>query len=240
MQSRRVLVLVLVFGLVFTGLAAPAVAEEEPSVLVVVAGRHILFGTPGEQFVSGQGWTPGDVIDLFINAEYVGTSTAEANAEGSASPFFDVEALGVFVAVGDEVTLVRQSDDHAVTTTVTELAVIAISVTHDTVTGIAAPGSEVLVAVCGPYCDSNESEHYVTADAGGYWVADFSSPGHGPEAVAFDIRADTIGAAMQIDGSGATALLWGPTVIDKDDCKDGGWKDYGVFKNQGQCVKSAP
>jgi hypothetical protein len=227
--------------LVFTGLAAPAGAQEEPGVLVVVAGRHILFGTPGEQFVSGQGWTPGDVIDLYINETYVGTSTAEANAEGSASPFFDVEALGVVVAAGDEVTVVRQGDGHTVTTTVTELALTAVSVTLDTVTGTAAPGSEVWVAVCGLDCDFNESERYVTVDADGNWAADFSRPGDQPEAVIFDIRADTIGAAMQIDvlAIGATGLLWAPTVTDKDDCKHGGWNDYGVFKNQGQCVKAA-
>lgn len=239
MQNRRVLILVLVFGLVFTGLAAPAVAEEEPSVLVVVSGRHILFGTPGEQFVTGQGWTPGDVIDLYINAGYVGTSTAEANAEGSASPFFDIDALGIVVVAGNEVTLVRQADNHTVTITVAELALSAVSTTLDTVTGTATPGSEVLVAVCGLDCDTNESERYVTAEAGGVWIADFSIPGIPPEAVAFDIRTDTIGVAMQIEDAGATALLWGSTVTDKEDCKDGGWKDYGIFKNQGQCVKSA-
>lgn len=241
MRSRTVLTLVLVLGLVFTGLAAPAGAEEEPGVLVVVAGRHILFGTPGEQYVSGQSWTLGDVIDLYINETYVGTSTAEANAEGSASPFFDADALGIGIAAGDEVTLVRQADIHTVTTIVTELALTAVSVTLDTVTGTAGPGSEVWVAVCGLDCDFNESERYVTVDADGIWVADFSRPGDTPEAVTFDIRADTIGAAIQIGvlAEGATALFWAPTVTDKDDCKDGGWNDYGVFKNQGQCVKAA-
>lgn len=241
MRSRTVLTLVLVLGLVFTGLAAPAGAEEEPSILVVVAGRHILFGTPGEQFVGGQSWTLGDVVDLYINETYVGTSIAEANAEGSASPWFDVEALGVVVAAGDEVTLIRQGDGHTVTTTVTELALTAVSVKLDTVTGTAAPGSEVWVAVCGLYCDSNESERYVTVDADGNWAADFSRPGDRPEAVTFDIRADTIGFAMQIGvlAAGATGLFWAPTVTDKDDCKGGGWNDYGIFKNQGQCVKDA-
>ena len=48
----------------------------------------------------------------------------------------------------------------------------------------------------------------------------------------------TVGQAGQWDNSGNfTTLLWAPELTSKDQCKKGGWQDFG-FKNQGQCVSS--
>jgi len=43
---------------------------------------------------------------------------------------------------------------------------------------------------------------------------------------------------LNTDGGFDLQLAWvGPSIgVDKDSCKDGGWQELGVFKNQGDCV----
>ena len=222
----------------------PAVAQESVDdlnnspVIVWVAGFSLL-GAPFDQAAGGQTWDDGDVVDLYVNDVYVGTSIAEPNAEGSASPFFTPDP---FPVAGDEVKLVRadppgREEAHIVTA----LTPVSVSATEDTVTGMAAPSSEVFVG-------SGLTSRTETASPSGEWVADFSVPGDQPgEETTLDIGPDTIGVAAQFDADGnGTGFLWAPTTAppepgSKADCKHGGWQgladDTGTpFKNQGDCV----
>lgn len=195
--------------------AEPVGAQTDPTelpetrLIVVVDGGEVL-GVPSDQYVSGQDWVDGDVIEMYLNGVYIATSTAEPNDEGTASPGFLADELGFTLEPGDEVTLVRLSDALTYTHTVTGLAVDLANAQTDVVAGTAAAGSEVLVAAGGVF----RSE--IASSTAGAWRADFSVPGDQPwEASTFDIDADTVGLAVQIDESEARAgtfVAWAPTA----------------------------
>ncbi len=46
----------------------------------------------------------------------------------------------------------------------------------------------------------------------------------------------TTTTASTTTASTTTTTAVGTLPTDKDDCKKGGWEDFGVFKNQGDCV----
>ncbi len=102
---------------------------------------------------------------------------------------------------GDLLTLTAVSGAEAGFTSshvVFELALTDVSVTADTVSGLATPLAEVVVftAVELPF-----QYKVVTADASGNWLADFSST--------FDIVESTVGSAGRLDEQGnATGLWW--------------------------------
>jgi hypothetical protein len=188
-----------------------ATEMEGANIIAVVEGRSILFGDGGEQFVSGQGWTEGDDVDLYINGAYIATSTATQNDEGSATPFYDVDALGVLIEPGDQLTLVRAGDNHTENHVVAVLTLKKVKTNKDTVAGGATPGSDVIVF-------TGEARRNETVDEKGRWLADFSVPGDEPdEDTLQDITDDSVGFAVAPDADGnVTALFWAPKAFLKD------------------------
>ena len=135
------------------------------------------MGYPGEQGVSGQGWNPGDEIDLYINGEWVAQATAQGNAEGNASPMFDPTEWGV-IKPRDKVTLVRPEDGLTKDLVIASFALLGTNLEDDTVYGQAKPGANIMVFT---RTISNEAcFRFETADAHGSWLADFSVAGSDP------------------------------------------------------------
>lgn len=108
--------------------------------------------------------------------------------------------LGDFtIKPGDIVTM---TDGTTTKTHVTqELAVTNIDPVADTVSGTAAPGTDV---GSGWVCDNNGCAYRnVPVDASGHWIADFSVPGdQNNEQQLFDIQLGSSGSAERIDEDG--------------------------------------
>ncbi len=205
-------VLALAIGL----LAAPTQAQPNPGdvdvapIIAVLEGFELLLpeGTevpPGavlDQVVTGQAWAVGDEVEFYLNGTYVATSIAEQNAEGSATPFFDLDPLGVTIQPRDEIKLALADGSRVEIHVVRDINVTEIDVSADTVTGTAQPGSEVWVFVGGA------SARSATADTQGVWAADFSVPGGANEGPAYDLVGGTVIFTIQFDSDGnVTALL---------------------------------
>lgn len=180
--------------------ATPVAAEESPNVLVLVEGGDQTPIGLGDQAVSGQGWEIDDLVHLYIDEEYVAAAIAEPNSEGSATPLFNTVALGLTIEPGDLVRLARPSDGFSVETIVADLTVTAIDVAADTVTGAAQPGSDVIVS---DFYGAVLAGKAVTSNGEGVWLADFAAD--------WDIVPGTIGLAVQLQGGGATVVVWSPT-----------------------------
>ncbi len=216
---------------------------EYAPVLVALDGADRLYADSdfqsGPQVVSGQSWPIGAEVDLFINGSYVATSIAEQNGEGSATPFFDLAALGTSVMPSDEVTLALADGSRTESHVVRDIAVTTIDAAADTVAGTAVPESEVFVATVAWVEGNPVAFRAVTADDAGAWLADFSQLGGGPlDRAIIDLVPSTIGLVAQPDDSGnATFVIWMPAPTTKEQCKNGGWQHFG-FKNQGLCVSS--
>jgi len=204
------LVLVLSLSLVTF---VPAIAQEDPwigdpeaPILIVILSGASLVGFQGEQAVSGQGWVVDDEIELYINGEYVATTVAQPNAEGNATPMFDTHEWGV-IEPGDEVTIVRVSDDLSKDHVVASFAPTFVYPEADIVAGTADPGANILVTPMGDG-DITTYIQFVTANAKGYWSADFEST--------YDITCDTVGFAGQYDDDYDTsAVFWSATATSK-------------------------
>ncbi len=105
---------------------------------------------------------------------------------------------GFDAQAGHEVTV---SDGSTVkTTTVTELVVTEVDVGADTVSGTAAPDSDVMVDVYPP--DEEGTWREATADSEGNWTADFSVEGDGDGQYVCGIGLGTNGSASQQDEDG--------------------------------------
>jgi hypothetical protein len=152
-----------------------------------------------DQVVSGQNWAVGDEVELVLNGTHVATAIAEPNAEGSATPFFDLGSLGVTIQPGDEITLALADDSRVEVHVVRDIDVTEIDITTDSVAGLAAPGSELWVAVVTDPDDLTAARS-VVADPSGSWLADFSAE--------YDLVADTVISVFQLDDDGnMTALV---------------------------------
>ena len=168
---------------------------EEPILFVILAG----FPFPGGQAVSGQGWNVGDLVDLYINGEYVATTEAGPNAEGNASPIFDTNSWGV-IQPGDEVKLVRQSDELTKEHVVTSFTTF-VNAEDDKVYGEADRGANIVVIV--PFGETSIAQ-FDTAASNGSWSVDFESM--------YDITYGIYGATGQYDDEyDMTAVFWSPT-----------------------------
>ena len=229
------------------GIAAPAGAQGPGDdlnelnfspIIVYVAGAD-LFGATGGQVVSGQSWVVDDEVEFFLNDEYIATDIATPNAEGSATPWFDVTEFEVTVEAGDVVRLELSDATRTEVHEVTGLSPGAVSAWRDTAAGTAEPGSEIVIGVGD---DNGFAARSEIADTRGDWLADFARPGDQiGEETTFDIESASIGMGAQFDDDGnATIFVFEPTVTSKDDCKNGGWEDLGLFRNQGECVRLAP
>ena len=198
------LVIVLSLSLVTS---VPAMAEEDPNqpvVIAILSGATVL-NYPGEQGVSGQGWDPGDVIELHINGKYVATAIAIGNAEGNASPMFDTTEWGV-IKPKDKVTLVRPEDGLTKDLVVASFILLGANLEDDTIYGLAEPGANIFV-----FTRTSSTEpcfRFETADANGFWLADFSEPGSDPgEDTTCDIASVLFCMVGQYDNEGDMSAI---------------------------------
>jgi hypothetical protein len=144
---------------------------------------------PVHDQISGNGWQDGATITLDIDdpangpgSDYSDTTTAHTSTEPPGD--FQFELAGVFdIAAGH---LVSVSDGTTTKThTVTGLTVTAVDPYADTVSGTAAPGSEVFVGV---HSAPPEIGRIVVADGSGSWIADFSVVGANPGEDVVDLQ----------------------------------------------------
>jgi hypothetical protein len=236
--TRRVVVALGALSLAVV-VAGPAAAQGDDPVITALIGGGSVAGLP-DQFVGGQDYVVGDLVDLYINGVFEGTAIAEPNAEGTASPFFDVS-----FEAGDEIKLVRQGDGLERVLIAHDVEVLWASSTFDTVTGSAAPRSEVLVLIG---LESDEFVRIETVDVFGSFLADFSVPGDQPEEqTTYDLSPGVLVAAAQFDEDGDLTGFWAAASdavaepSSRNECMNGGWQslarsDGSAFRNQGQCV----
>lgn len=117
----------------------PAAAQGDDPYITALIGGGSVAGLP-EQFVGGQDYVVGDLVDLYINGVFEGTAIAEPNAEGTGTPFFDVG-----FEAGDEIKLVRQSDGLERVLIAHDLVVLWASSTFETVAGSPEPSARAPV-----------------------------------------------------------------------------------------------
>lgn len=242
-STRLAVAVALVVGAL--GAAGPAGAQDEGPFIVSWIGGGFLLGAPVDSFVAGQDYADGEEVELILNGVSQGTTLAEGNAEGTATPSFEVA-----VVPGDEVKLVRldYGNDTQVMI-IADMGVTLANATTDVVTGFGTPGAAITVVVLPQDEFGDETVfRFVTADANGQFIADFSVPGPTPEEQAtIDLLEGGLGATLQEhDNHHVTALFWAgqsgtSEPISRSDCKLDGWEAmtdvYGIsFKNQGDCV----
>ena len=216
-------------------------------------GTHVHWRVPNPRFtvwptqgsVDGYEWPDGaevclsiDDLDPEVSPDHFECQTAGYVPWHSGETWVGFDLRGAFhVQPGYIVTMAD-----GVTTkthTVTSVAVTAVDPAADTVTGTAAPGSEVWVDAWGPW---GVSRHEV-AGGGGGWTADFSTPGDEPnEGGTFDIIPGTQGMAGQYDDDGdETGVIWTPggtisgTVTDSAPNIVGAWVEACPFTGGGPC-----
>jgi hypothetical protein len=158
---------------------------------------------PNIDQVRGWDWTSGEILTLDVGGQVItGTVSDPSYIEFNLSGIYDIQA-------GDVISLTNGTITK--TTTVTELAITRVDVDEDTVSGIAAPGSNVDMWVCYTTDWINTYRH-VTADGNGNWVADFSVFGDDPdEQNTFDILPGTWVDSQQVDED-SDATMYGMTV----------------------------
>ncbi|MEK7324251.1 MAG: hypothetical protein AAB217_03210, partial [Chloroflexota bacterium] len=177
---------------------------------------HFAYNLPNPSFsarlteneVHGYGWPVGANVTLTLDdpatpqsIDFTDTRTVVVADWDPNQTFvrFEISALtlqpGMSIALTDGVI----PKSH----TVASLAITAVDPDADTVSGTAAPGSEIHV---GHICDENGCAfRRVFADANDNWIADFSVPGEdGDEQETFDIRPGTGNEARQPDDDGDT------------------------------------
>ena len=157
---------------------------------------------PEWEYIEGWDWPLGESVHLAIDDPGTAkTPDFEQDATAVVTPWdpntvwVQFNFAGVYeMAAGDVVTLASEATTK--THVVTGLAVDSVDPNADTVSGSAAPGSQVHIW---PHV-SGAPDRWVTAD-GGVWLADFWD--------AFDLVAGTAGRSEQTDEDGdATAVDW--------------------------------
>jgi len=160
-------------------------------------------------------WTPNSTIKLTVDGTLV--AAADSNAAGYVSfgymePYFDIAAGQVVKVSGGGVTMKH---------IVAKFKVTAIDTLTNTITGKAAPGSEVIVGI--PHFAMNFSlSKNVTTGADGVWQVDFTDTE--------DILPGQWIGVKQFDGNGnATYMDWcapDPKLFieyEKDEISGWGW-----------------
>jgi hypothetical protein len=146
---------------------------------------------------------------------------------------------GPLVALlGTVFVLVTASAAAAATVTVTPAnGTAAVGQTYcvtATVTGSNSPTFAVEFTAeptSGPAATPNPAAEVVPADSNGQAQFCFTSATPGEVLITATARATNTESRPQ---GTATVTFVGPT--DKDQCKQGGWQTFGIFKNQGDCV----
>ena len=158
----------------------------------------------GFDIITGGGWPVGATLTLQIDDPTNGpgvayTATTVAHPGGS----FSFNLMGIFdVRAGQIVSVSDAADGITRTTTVTALTETLVDPGTDTVTGTAAPGSAVVVAVFGPPAGGR----HVQADASGNWTANFAVPGSPPDTGTYVITGGTAVGATQYDAEGNSTV----------------------------------
>jgi len=114
------------------------------------------------------------------------------------NPCFDLR--GKFqLKIGQYVTF-TYGDHLTKTVHISRLRITSISIKKDTISGIADPGSRIAVNIW----SQNGKARYVTADAQGNWIADFSVPGDEDfEQFTTNITYGDNGRAIQLNADGS-------------------------------------
>jgi hypothetical protein len=116
-------------------------------------------------------------------------------------------------------------------------------------------GMQLLIAFDDPTCLAIRSGGGQVADEavinfrntllGGRVLARITGGTSGPRQISLSQTSSTSDCSFQPPGSVAEVIEGDITIVDapplptsRDQCKDGGWRTYPVFKNQGDCVRS--
>ncbi len=179
--------LIMVFAMGMFSIQPAVVAEATPIVPYFIVD-------PQYNFVEVYNWPPDTTIKLLVDGALV--ATADSNAAGYVSfgylePYFDIAAGQVVKVSGGGVTMKH---------IVAKFKVTAIDTLTNTITGKAAPGSEVIVGI--PHFAMNFSlSKNVTTGADGVWQVDFTDTE--------DIIPGQWIGVKQFDGNGnATYMDW--------------------------------
>ena len=149
---------------------------------------------PQYNVVEVYNWTPDSIVKLVVDGTLVAESTSNAEGRvtfGYEGPHFDISAGQLVKVTGGGIIMKH---------TVANLKIKSINTLTDTITGKAAPGSEVIVGIPGYPMGFSISKN-VTTGADGIWLAEFSGLADiGP--------GESIGV-KQFDGNGnATWMEW--------------------------------
>ncbi len=166
---------------------------------------------PDGDAVWGREWAPDDSVHVAID-----------DLDADALPDFEFDAttdewgefnsvdIGYDIKVGYNVTVTQGTVTKA--HVVTAVAVTGVDPDADTVSGTAAPGSDVEVRVYSDEQDRAEPKRAVTANGSGAWTVDFSEPvdtGNPDEDRTWDLVPGSQGGAQQFDNDGdSTQADW--------------------------------
>ena len=208
--GRRLLYVPVVLALgAFPALTVGSATAAEPEGPYIVVAPGPGMGGFDDTIEGGGGWPVGDtvtveIVDPAIGPDIAYTTTTVVPSEGVGPYDFYLDlSNGVFdVRAGQIVTVSDVPDGGTITksTTVTALTETAVDPGTDTVTGTAAPGSEVFVQVFdAPGCACRTVQADVVSGA---WIADFAVPGNPPDTETYNITGGTAAGATQFDADG--------------------------------------
>ncbi|MGD1996370.1 MAG: hypothetical protein PVH62_06320, partial [Anaerolineae bacterium] len=200
-MAIRWLVLVMMLANLLPAAGTSTVAAQEP--------EPVLHVVPAHPEVHGHDWDENALVTLIIEDPDNGvlhTETKVASVDAwCGTPCFDLQ--GVFSLEARQIVTMGDGTITK-TVTVTSLQVTGVDAVADTVSGTAAAGSAVQVDIH----DEGGVSRSVTADSGGFWVADFSVPGdEGHEQNVYDLGPGSHGRAIQFETEGyddGTLAYW--------------------------------
>jgi hypothetical protein len=116
---------------------------------------------------------------------------------------------------GDEVKIVRQTDELTKALVVHGFTPTFTSLEADMVGGTADPGANMALFVMAD--GTIPVVRFETADTNGYWLADFSAPGDDRyEESNLNITCDTVGFVAQFDNDlDISIAFWSPTATSR-------------------------
>ena len=240
MSRIKSVALIALFTLTAVMTTIPATARGTDPYVVAWIGGAELVGAP-DRFVSGQDYEVGDLVDLYINGVFFGTSVAEPNAEGTASPYFEAG-----FEAGDEIKLVRQSDGLEKVLIAYDLDVVWASSIYDVIAGSGERRSEIL-ALAGDF--SGDFQRTERVDRFRRFFADFSEVGDAPEEqVTIDLMPGGLAAVLHTDADGDITAHFAEVTDEshepavRRDCRRGGWKflvkdDGTPFRSMWACFR---
>lgn len=200
--------------------------------------------TANDSFITGVDYPQGVAADSahIYWANYFGNTIGRANLDGTGVNQSFI--TGASDPVGVAVDGLGAVDSTSTTISCSPPSVTAGSPTTctatvtDTGSSPSTPTGSVSVMSSGSGSFSNSGSCTLSGGGGSASCSVTYTPGSTP---ATPIRIDTITATYGGDtnhagSSGSTQVTVTSLPTSKDQCKNGGWHAYGVFKNQGDCV----